>query len=195
VIAAHGQKFPSVAAPTLQFNPVPYETFDESADLYKDGSVVVVPLRGHTPGSVGIFVNYRRSDGCFTSAMRRRRARIQERVGKSMILLDSDNAGKVAESDRRPAHDLHEKVPGLAIIPRMAAVLTRNSFRAGRRAAFRINIRAEKKSAVQRAGPRKKADGLGSRPYTMQLVRGGLGLLCGLNADESAMTPRSRNFT
>ncbi len=57
VIAAHVQKFPSVAAPTLQFNPVPYETFDESADLYKDGSVVVVPLRGHTPGSVGIFVN------------------------------------------------------------------------------------------------------------------------------------------
>src|SRR5260370_19348984 len=57
VIDAHTQKFPPVAAPTLQFDPGPYETFDESADLYKDGSVVVVPLRGHTPGSVGIFVN------------------------------------------------------------------------------------------------------------------------------------------
>src|SRR5207302_10697949 len=53
VIAAHTQKFPPVAAPTLRFEPAPYETFDESADLYKDGSVIVVPLRGHTPGSVG----------------------------------------------------------------------------------------------------------------------------------------------
>src|SRR5207302_2777771 len=48
VIAAHTQKFPPVAAPTLRFEPAPYETFDESADLYKDGSVIVVPLRVHT---------------------------------------------------------------------------------------------------------------------------------------------------
>ena len=58
VISAHTQKFPPIAAPTLRFEPAPYETFDESADLYGDGSVVAVPLRGHTPGSVGIFVNF-----------------------------------------------------------------------------------------------------------------------------------------
>src|SRR5258707_4023955 len=57
VIAAHTRKFPPVAAPTLRFEPAPYETFDESADLFRDGSVVVVPLRGHTPGTVGVFVN------------------------------------------------------------------------------------------------------------------------------------------
>src|SRR5258708_13896271 len=34
-----------------------YEIFDESADLFGDGSVVVVKLSGHTPGSVGTFVN------------------------------------------------------------------------------------------------------------------------------------------
>jgi hypothetical protein len=28
VIAAHVQRFPSVATPTLKFDPVPYETFD-----------------------------------------------------------------------------------------------------------------------------------------------------------------------
>src|SRR5580700_3512256 len=56
-IEAHTQRFPPFSAPTLKFDPTPYETLDESADLYKDGSVVVVPLRGHTPGSVGIFVN------------------------------------------------------------------------------------------------------------------------------------------
>src|SRR2546421_724612 len=57
VIAAHTERFPAAGNPTLKFEPHPYETFDESADLYGDGSVVVVPLRGHTPGSVGVFVN------------------------------------------------------------------------------------------------------------------------------------------
>ncbi len=118
VIAAHVQKFPSVAAPTLQFNPVPYETFDESADLYKDGSVVVVPLRGHTPGSVGIFVNLSPERRMFYvgDAVDDERG-FEERVGKSMILLDSDNAGKVADQIVGRLNDLHEKVPGLAIIP------------------------------------------------------------------------------
>ena len=41
----------------------------------------------------------------------------EERVGKSMILLDSDNAGKVADQIVGRLTDLHEKVPGLAILP------------------------------------------------------------------------------
>jgi len=99
VIAAHVKKFPAVAAPTLQFDLVPYEGFDESADLYKDGSVVVVPLRGHTPGSVGIFVNLSPERRMFYvgDAVDDERG-FEERVGKSMILLDSDNAREMARS-------------------------------------------------------------------------------------------------
>jgi glyoxylase-like metal-dependent hydrolase (beta-lactamase superfamily II) len=41
---------------TLEFKPVPYEGFDSSIDLFQDGKVVLVPLFGHTPGSVGMFV-------------------------------------------------------------------------------------------------------------------------------------------
>jgi|GEM_PF-718775 len=41
----------------LTFTAHPYETFDESADVFGDGSVVVVKLAGHTPGSIGTFVN------------------------------------------------------------------------------------------------------------------------------------------
>jgi glyoxylase-like metal-dependent hydrolase (beta-lactamase superfamily II) len=41
----------------LPFRPVPYEIFDESADFFGDGTVVAVPLHGHTPGSIGVFVN------------------------------------------------------------------------------------------------------------------------------------------
>ena len=38
------------------FDERPYLGFDQSRDLYGDGSIVIVPAPGHTPGSVVIFV-------------------------------------------------------------------------------------------------------------------------------------------
>lgn len=38
------------------FDPRPFMGFDESLDLFGDGRLVLVPLPGHTPGSVGLFV-------------------------------------------------------------------------------------------------------------------------------------------
>jgi N-acyl homoserine lactone hydrolase len=118
VIAAHNQKFPPGAAPTLRFEPVPYETFDESADLYRDGSVVVVPLRGHTPGSVGIFVNLSATRRLFYvgDAVDDERG-FEERIGKSLLLRDSDNDMVLANQIVGRLSKLHEKVPGLVIIP------------------------------------------------------------------------------
>jgi len=118
VIAAYTQEFPAPGAPTLRFDPQPYETFDESADLYKDGSVVVVPLRGHTPGSAGIFVNLSPTRRLFYvgDAVDDERG-FQERVGKSLILRDSDNDEGLANEIVARLSDLHEKLPELAIIP------------------------------------------------------------------------------
>jgi glyoxylase-like metal-dependent hydrolase (beta-lactamase superfamily II) len=118
VIAAHVQKFPPLGKPTLRFDPAPYETFDESADLYKDGSVVVVPLRGHTPGSVGIFVNLSPSRRFFYvgDAVDDERG-FEERVGKSLVLRDSDNNEALANQLVARLSDLHKKLPELAIIP------------------------------------------------------------------------------
>jgi N-acyl homoserine lactone hydrolase len=118
VIAVHTQKFPPVAAPTLQFDSTPYETFEESADLYRDGSVIVVPLRGHTPGSVGIFVNLSATRRLFYvgDSVDDERG-FQERVGKSLILRDSDNDMALANQIVGRLSELHEKVPELAIIP------------------------------------------------------------------------------
>jgi N-acyl homoserine lactone hydrolase len=117
-IAAHTQKFPPASAPTLKFDATAYETFDESIDLYKDGSVVVVPLRGHTPGSVGIFVNLSPTRRLFYvgDAVDDERG-FEERVGKSLILQDSDNDMALANQITGRLSELHEKVPGLAIIP------------------------------------------------------------------------------
>jgi N-acyl homoserine lactone hydrolase len=38
------------------FDGGPYMGFEQSRDLYGDGSIVIVPVPGHTPGSVAVFV-------------------------------------------------------------------------------------------------------------------------------------------
>jgi len=41
----------------LAFDSVKYKVFDTSLDLFNDGTVILVPLYGHTNGSIGMFVN------------------------------------------------------------------------------------------------------------------------------------------
>lgn len=41
----------------LRFKAQPYENFSHSLDVFDDGSIVLVPLPGHTPGAIGMFVN------------------------------------------------------------------------------------------------------------------------------------------
>src|SRR2546428_2147547 len=118
VLAAYTKTLPQPGAPTLQFEPKAYEIFDESADLYKDGSVVAVPLRGHTPGSVGIFVNLSPTRRFFYvgDSVDDERG-FEERVGKPLLLRDSDNDPALANQLVSRLSQLHEKVPGLTIIP------------------------------------------------------------------------------
>lgn len=41
----------------FEYQNEPYESFSKSYDFYADGRIVIVPLYGHTPGSIGVFVN------------------------------------------------------------------------------------------------------------------------------------------
>jgi len=41
----------------LELTDRPYENFSRSLDLFGDGSIVLVSLAGHTPGSLGVFAN------------------------------------------------------------------------------------------------------------------------------------------
>ena len=41
----------------LQLEEKPYENFARSLDIFGDGSLVLVSLAGHTPGSLGLFAN------------------------------------------------------------------------------------------------------------------------------------------
>ena len=45
-----------VAWKVVPFQPTPHEGFEHSFDMFGDGSVVLVPMFGHTPGSIGMFV-------------------------------------------------------------------------------------------------------------------------------------------
>ncbi|MCV2351221.1 MBL fold metallo-hydrolase [Paucibacter sp. Y2R2-4] len=40
----------------LQFQAKPYRGYAQSLDLFEDGRVVLVPMPGHTPGSIGLFL-------------------------------------------------------------------------------------------------------------------------------------------
>jgi glyoxylase-like metal-dependent hydrolase (beta-lactamase superfamily II) len=118
VLAAYTYKFPPVNAPTLKFDANPYEIFDESTDLYGDGSVVVVPLRGHTPGSVGVFVNLdsRRRFFYVGDAVDDQR-QIEDRVGKPLILRDTDNDRTRADQIVAKLNQLHKLAPEITILP------------------------------------------------------------------------------
>src|SRR5579864_616849 len=132
VLAAYTKVLPQPNAPTLQFDPKPYETFDESADLYRDGSVVVVPLRGHTPGSVGIFVNLSPARRFFYvgDSVDDERG-FEERVAKTLLLRDSDNDPVLANQIVSKLSQLHGTVPGLAIIPAHGRSAYKKFFPAG----------------------------------------------------------------
>jgi glyoxylase-like metal-dependent hydrolase (beta-lactamase superfamily II) len=52
----HGEALKNRFKP-IRLKDRPYENFSQSLDWYGDGSVVLVPLKGHTPGSLGIFIN------------------------------------------------------------------------------------------------------------------------------------------
>jgi glyoxylase-like metal-dependent hydrolase (beta-lactamase superfamily II) len=96
----------------------PYATFDESADVFADGRVVLVPLFGHTPGSLGTFVDL--GDG-------RRLLHVgdvvlvQESVERGVVkgkLMQPTDVDKQANADNvARLAQLHALDPDLTIIP------------------------------------------------------------------------------
>jgi glyoxylase-like metal-dependent hydrolase (beta-lactamase superfamily II) len=100
----------------LKFSETPYEIYQQSFDLYKDGSIVLVPLPGHTPGSVGIFVNLDADHRVFyvgDAALQVRE--ITERIRKPFFIQDVEPE-KAAEVVQQ-LNELHRMLPTLAMIP------------------------------------------------------------------------------
>lgn len=103
----------------FEFEPTPYMGFDESLDLFGDGSVVLVPLTGHTPGSVGAFLTL--ADGrrfFFTGDTSWRLEGFtgpNEKFWVSRRMVDNDREGTRAQLQR--VHDLIQADPALTVVP------------------------------------------------------------------------------
>jgi len=87
----------------------PRKFFDEGADLYLYGSVVVVSFGGHTLGSVGIFVNLSPTRRFFyVRDSVDDEPGFENRVGKALLLRDSDDRPALADRIVRRLSQLHE---------------------------------------------------------------------------------------
>lgn len=104
---------------TFEFAAKPYENFERSYDLYDDGSVVFVPLPGHTDGSTGMFVNLPSGKRFFfTGDLTWALEGIQlpaERPWLARRLVDFDEAG-VRRSIVK-VYYLMKKYPDMVIVP------------------------------------------------------------------------------
>jgi glyoxylase-like metal-dependent hydrolase (beta-lactamase superfamily II) len=109
----------TIAWETLAFQPVPFKGYPESLDLYQDGKVVLVPMPGHTPGSVGLFVT---ADSgkvyFFVGDVAWTVAALQQGKPKFWV------AGKLVDGDAQQTQSSLEKVralmqaePGLVVVP------------------------------------------------------------------------------
>lgn len=109
----------TVELEAYQFNAGAYENFPRSHDVYGDGSVVIVPLPGHTPGSVGIFVNLPSGKRYLfagdTVWAREGVALPAERPWLARRLVDHD--AQAVRGSIVKLHELAEARPGLVIVP------------------------------------------------------------------------------
>ncbi|HNN17902.1 MAG TPA: MBL fold metallo-hydrolase [Giesbergeria sp.] len=103
----------------LVFQQTPYKGYAESLDVYQDGTVVLVPMPGHTPGSLGLFVTvdsgrqyFFIGDVAWTVAALRLGAAKFWVAGK---LVDGDAQQTQASLDKVRA--LMQAEPGLVVIP------------------------------------------------------------------------------
>jgi glyoxylase-like metal-dependent hydrolase (beta-lactamase superfamily II) len=104
---------------TFEFASGAYENFAQSHDLFGDGRVVLVPLFGHTPGSVGLFVAvdsgkrfFFCGDAVWSAAAI---AEARPRVGIARAIADKDPAA--AERVLGDLRALHERSPDVVIVP------------------------------------------------------------------------------
>lgn len=103
----------------LEFADAPYENFPQSLDFFNDGSVVFVPLPGHTPGAVGLFVNLRSGQRYFftgdTTWTLEGFQRPADKFWFSSAIVDQDKR-KTRETIVQ-VHRLMREYPKLNVIP------------------------------------------------------------------------------
>lgn len=118
-LSALARSFKNAKYTTYQFQDIPYLNFSVSRDLYGDGSVVIVPSVGHTPGSIIIFVNLPSGERyAFIGDLAWQLegvTQLEERPWIQSFLADSDE--KAVQKNLKRVYALHKKFPDLRIVP------------------------------------------------------------------------------
>lgn len=117
VVPAHAEALADQLEP-LTFIDEPYEIFDRHADVFGDGSVVVVPMPGHTPGSVGVFVT--RPDGrrvFHVGDAVNDRKQITKLRGRTLAMKRTDSDRAAANVNVARLHALAQQNPALQMLP------------------------------------------------------------------------------
>lgn len=103
----------------LTFDQGPFGPFEASRDFFGDGSVILVPMPGHTPGSVGVFVTDARGKRTFvigdTSWTREGVDWPAEKPWLARRMVDHDAAA--VRDLLVTLHQLQEAEPDLLIVP------------------------------------------------------------------------------
>lgn len=116
VIPAQARRIVPEAEP-VTLDESPYQVFSRRADLLGDGSVVLVPLSGHTPGSVGVFVELEGVRLLYAGDAINTRAQLDRLRGKGPLLRRTDADREAADGQVAVLAALHEADPDLRILP------------------------------------------------------------------------------
>lgn len=102
----------------IAFESGPYEIFEKSHDVFGDGSVVVVPMPGHTPGSVGTFVNLPDGRRLFhIGDVVMLAEAITKSVPKGKLVKELDHDYAATNAQVAAVHALVQKAPKLTVLP------------------------------------------------------------------------------
>lgn len=118
VVPAHAQAMLGRMTP-IPFEHKPYETFQESYDVFGDGTVVLALLGGHTPGSIATFVTLSPTQRLVhVGDVLSLEESLDRKVPKSGLIqyvTDTDHPGAKLAVARLV--QLHELDPKLQVIP------------------------------------------------------------------------------
>lgn len=117
--SALARSFKGAKYETYAFEATPYLGFSESYDYYGDGSVVLVPAPGHTPGSIIVFVHL--PDGGRYAFIGDLAWRIEGvtllREKPLMRSRLADDNSKAIRGNLKKVYAIHKKHPEIEIIP------------------------------------------------------------------------------
>jgi N-acyl homoserine lactone hydrolase len=102
----------------LAYDSGPYLGFDQSKDLYGDGTIVAVPLPGHTPGSQGVFLTLGQHKVFLIGDAANILEAAERGLPKSApIRANTDFAPEIADSTTKRIADFHRAHPKVALVP------------------------------------------------------------------------------